>query len=357
LFDVGDDGGALQGVETRPVPLATVFAIALDAAAVASSVALATAAAHKRIDRGLALGIILGIAVAIVVAVLRSTPGTRPGESARLLVPEVVIIAFSLASLPLALALSAHRSPGKLTVALAGLVAIIIAARITLLSRRVEEFRRVQAGRVAELARLALHDPLTGLPNRTLLEDRLAMALAAQRRQGTTLAVLFCDLDRFKQINDTLGHVTGDAVLLTMAERLRQAVRSTDTVSRLGGDEFVILCPDLSGESELNEVVERVMGILGEPMTVGSLQLEMSGSVGVAAVAPDAPPVSLTQLLRDADAAMYRAKAEGRNRWARLVPGRVTEGERRRYARIRDTAPDPSWGLPLPPPASSAEGI
>src|SRR5262249_54043132 len=99
--------------------------------------------------------------------------------------------------------------------------------------------------------------------------DRLAMAMAGQRRTGGILAVLFCDLDRFKVVNDSLGHDMGDAVLVVMAERLSGAVRATDTVSRLGGDEFVLVCPDLKSEAELIEVVERLLGLMAQPIEVG----------------------------------------------------------------------------------------
>jgi diguanylate cyclase (GGDEF)-like protein len=159
------------------------------------------------------------------------------------------------------------------------MVAVALALRMALLTRRAGQFGRAQAGRVAELTRRALHDPLTGLPNRTLLEDRLAMALAGQRRTGSVLGVLFCDLDHFKVVNDSYGHDTGDDVLVTMAQRLTHAVRATDTVSRLGGDEFVVLCPDLAGQNELTEVVERIVALLSVPMEIGGRELTVSGSV------------------------------------------------------------------------------
>ena len=211
------------------------------------------------------------------------------------------------------------RSTGGMVV-LASVVVLAVGLRMALLTRHADLFGRAQAGRVAVLSRLALHDPLTGLPNRTLLEDRLAMAVAGQRRSGSVLAVLFCDLDKFKLINDTVGHEAGDAVLVVIAERLRRAVRATDTVSRLGGDEFVVLCPDLKGEDELIEVVERLLTLISEPMEVAGHQVVVSCSVGVSVVRSGAAPTSLADLVREADAAMYRAKANGRNRWERLDP-------------------------------------
>ncbi len=221
-------------------------------------------------------------------------------------------------------------------------MAVALACRMALLTRRADQYGRVQAGRVAQLTRLALHDPLTGLPNRTLLEDRLAMALAGQRRTGSVLAVLFCDLDHFKVVNDTIGHDAGDEVLVVTARRLTSAVRATDTVSRLGGDEFVVLCPDLSSELELTELLERILALLVEPMLVEGRELVLSGSVGVAVVrAGSSHPNSLADLLREADAAMYRAKANGRNRWERLPLEPPTE-VRPRYVGVRPGHRDPA---------------
>jgi diguanylate cyclase (GGDEF)-like protein len=216
---------------------------------------------------------------------------------------------------------------------------------MALLTRRADLFGRAQAGRVAQLHQMALHDALTGLPNRTQLEDRLAMAVASQRRSGSVLAVLFCDLDRFKVINDTVGHEAGDAVLVVIADRLRRAVRATDTVSRLGGDEFVVLCPDLTGEEELTEVVERLLALMSEPMEVAGHEVVVSGSVGVSVVRGGNAPSSLADLVREADAAMYRAKANGRNRWARLDPEPEPEAPERRYLRVSGDTPDASWAL------------
>jgi diguanylate cyclase (GGDEF)-like protein len=119
-------------------------------------------------------------------------------------------------------------------------------------------------------------------------------------------------------------------VLIATAERLKGAVRATDTVSRLGGDEFVVVCPDLKGEDELVEVVERLLALLSEPITVAGHEVSVSGSVGVSVVRAGSAPSSLADLVREADAAMYRAKANGRNGWARLE----SEPERR-YERLR----------------------
>jgi diguanylate cyclase (GGDEF)-like protein len=260
-------------------------------------------------------------------------PNARPGTTGRLLGRELIVLNLALVSLPTAFALALDNGLTGTIVLFSSIVVVALGLRMALLTRRADLSGRVQAGRVAELGRMALHDPLTGLPNRTLLEDRLAMAIAGQRRGGGVLAVLFCDLDRFKLVNDSLGHDSGDAVLLVIAERLRRTVRATDTVSRLGGDEFVVVCPDLKGDEELVEVVERLLAVLTEPMEITGHEVVVSGSVGVSLVQPGSPARSLSDLVREADAAMYQAKANGRNGWARLEP--EPQPWSRRYRRVR----------------------
>ncbi|HET8672901.1 MAG TPA: diguanylate cyclase, partial [Thermoleophilaceae bacterium] len=160
----------------------------------------------------------------------------------------------------------------------------------------------------------ALHDPLTGLPNRDLFRDRLQHALARARRRDTTLAVLFLDLDNFKYVNDTLGHEAGDELLRLLAPRLSDAIRAGDTLARFGGDEFVVLCEDIAGEREAVEIAERVRRCFATPVTLaGGGTQHVSASIGVALPSEghDVPD----SLLRDADAAMYRAKQRGRARF------------------------------------------
>jgi diguanylate cyclase (GGDEF)-like protein/PAS domain S-box-containing protein len=159
------------------------------------------------------------------------------------------------------------------------------------------------------LERQALHDPLTKLPNRLLLMDRARQALARLRRSNGPIALLFIDLDRFKAINDNLGHAVGDHLLISVAERLEEMLRDSDTVARLGGDEFVILAEDLDSDAEALAVAERVLHALEEPFVVGSAEVSMLASVGVSiSHDPEAEP---EDLLREADVAMYRAKGSG----------------------------------------------
>jgi diguanylate cyclase (GGDEF)-like protein/PAS domain S-box-containing protein len=159
------------------------------------------------------------------------------------------------------------------------------------------------------LERQALHDPLTKLPNRLLLMDRARQALARLHRSHGLVALLFVDLDRFKAINDNLGHALGDHLLISVADRLATTMRDSDTVARLGGDEFVILAEDLESDAEAVNVAERVLHALEEPFVVGSAEVSMLASVGVS-VSHD-PTTDAEDLLREADVAMYRAKRAG----------------------------------------------
>jgi diguanylate cyclase (GGDEF)-like protein/PAS domain S-box-containing protein len=159
------------------------------------------------------------------------------------------------------------------------------------------------------LERQALHDPLTRLPNRLLLMDRARQALARVHRSEGVVAMLFVDLDKFKAVNDNLGHDVGDRLLVAISERLAELMRDSDTVARLGGDEFVILAEDVDGETEALALGARVLDALEDPFPVGSAEVSMLASVGIAVARdPDTDPESM---LREADLAMYRAKGDG----------------------------------------------
>ncbi len=165
----------------------------------------------------------------------------------------------------------------------------------------------------AKLEHQALHDALTGLPNRVLFLERLRQALARLGRHPSNTAVLFLDIDRFKVINDSLGHDFGDHLLMAMGERLRQVLRPHDTVSRFGGDELALLCEGIDDEHHAITIAERVAGALREPLVINGRELTVSSSIGIA-LATDAN-TDAERLMADADAAMYRAKELGRGRY------------------------------------------
>ena len=159
---------------------------------------------------------------------------------------------------------------------------------------------------------MALHDALTGLPNRTLLLDRLDHALARRGRHPAKVGVLFIDIDRFKALNDSLGHGAGDELLTEVARRLAGASRPDDTVARFGGDEFVVLCEDLDSDLDAATLARRLAEVVAAPMTIEGQSLTTTLSIGIAVTGPDGTETS-SALLRDADAAMYRAKDGGRD--------------------------------------------
>jgi diguanylate cyclase (GGDEF)-like protein/PAS domain S-box-containing protein len=163
----------------------------------------------------------------------------------------------------------------------------------------------------AELAHRALHDPLTGLPNRSLFADRTERAIARVRRHGGMVSILFIDIDRFKLVNDGLGHDVGDEVLCEAGRRLRGAARDEDTVARLGGDEFTILCEDTDTEG-CRTLAERVLDAFALPFTIGDHEFDLGVSIGIRTA--DAGAESADALVRDADVALYRAKELGRGR-------------------------------------------
>jgi len=164
----------------------------------------------------------------------------------------------------------------------------------------------------------AYRDPLTGLPNRASLVDRIELELAHARRQETGLALLFLDLDGFKAINDTRGHAAGDALLVGAANHLKNALREGDTVARLGGDEFTVLLPGIATQSVAVSVVEKILEALERPVHYEGELLRVSASIGVALYPRDAS--SAADLLQRADDAMYQAKSSGGHRWSSLEP-------------------------------------
>ena len=215
------------------------------------------------------------------------------------------------------------------------------------LEQRVEErtleLARVNAGLQAEAAErhladqrvvhMAHHDALTGLPNRTLFADRVGQAIARAHRRDGKIAVLFLDLDRFKNVNDSLGHAIGDLLLTAVAERLTKCLRDEDTAARLGGDEFIISLPDVADGGEAARVAGRILAELAKPFTIGDHQLHADGSIGIALYPTDGDTAET--LMRNADTAMYHAKESGRSNY-QFFSAQMTERVSRRLSTETD---------------------
>jgi diguanylate cyclase (GGDEF)-like protein len=165
----------------------------------------------------------------------------------------------------------------------------------------------------AQLQHYALHDALTGLANRVLFFDRVNTAVAAAQRKGNAFALLYLDLDDFKPINDTYGHEAGDLALQTVAERLSDCVRESDTVARLGGDEFVVLVHDTLDESAANTVAEKIIAVIAQPLPLEGCSHRIGCSIGIALYPHHGTDAD--SVMRQADAAMYGAKRLGKNRY------------------------------------------
>jgi diguanylate cyclase (GGDEF)-like protein len=202
--------------------------------------------------------------------------------------------------------------------AFALLAAILAGGTLVVRTRQLEQNIEHRKQAESRIRHLAYHDALTDLPNRTLLEDRLATALAQAHRKSRMLALLYLDLDRFKRVNDTIGHGLGDRVLQSVADRLTDIVRESDTVGRVGGDEFTILLPEVSRVQDAVEVADRVLEGLKEPLTIEGRELHTTISMGVAIYPTDAEEADT--LLRNAAIAMYRTKEQGGDNYQLYAP-------------------------------------
>lgn len=202
----------------------------------------------------------------------------------------------------------------ELTALIAGIaISVLLGLLVFSLGTSRERARRLVRLRTEQLHYQALHDALTGLPNRTLLLDRIAQMLVRNRRRNTTGAVMFLDLDDFKNVNDTLGHNAGDRLLVEVAARLTSVVRSADTIGRMGGDEFIVLLDSTSPEATPELVAERLLEVMRQPfeLSADTPPLKVNVSIGIAAGDRD----SAIDMLHDADLALYQAKASGKNRY------------------------------------------
>lgn len=179
-----------------------------------------------------------------------------------------------------------------------------------------------------QLRHRLLHDPLTGLPNRMLLDDRLKQAAAGSSRSGTSAGVLFLDLDRFKSVNDSFGHHVGDLLLVAVADRIQDILRPGDTLARLAGDEFVVICENLTDPAQAQEVAARIVTALARPFPLETEEVTIGVSIGIAPV--DAASGRATEALADADTAMYAAKQGGGGRFRTVNSGLQVTADRRR---------------------------
>lgn len=209
----------------------------------------------------------------------------------------------------------------------------------------------------AELDRIAHYDPLTGLPNRRLLSDRLGQAILRSSRDGVSLAVCYLDLDGFKMINDKYGHSAGDALLVGVTASLRQVLRAEDTLSRLGGDEFVLLLVDISSPDECTLILNRVMAAVCSSVKIDGVWVAVSASVGVCLYPDD--NVDADTLLRHADQAMYLAKQSGKNRYHLFDPesDRKAQVHRKYLDRLRVALEDQEFVLHYQPKVDLVTGV
>ena len=210
----------------------------------------------------------------------------------------------------------------RFTVYLASLafvdVMLYVALAMGLVIWLLEEERQATMDAAARIERIAYHDSLTGLPNRQLFLNQLGMALHHAKRNDTMAAVLFLDLDRFKIVNDSLGHAAGDTLLQTIAERIKLTIRGEDSVTRLGGDEFAVLATEVYGPEDAVLLAERIIAAVKKPIIVDGQELFVTTSLGISLYPADA--TNAEALLKTADSAMYRAKAQGRDLVERYVP-------------------------------------
>jgi diguanylate cyclase (GGDEF)-like protein len=210
-------------------------------------------------------------------------------------------------------------------VALTSTVAVVLV--MSFLFKSIVDLVAELEAREANAQHQALHDGLTGLANRALLEDRLGQALHRHRRSGEQVALLMLDLDHFKQVNDTLGHPAGDELVRQVGTRLRALLRDTDTVARIGGDEFAIVQARPKGEADVRRLCERIIETIREPFQLGEREARVGVSIGAVFASEDAS--SATELLRHADITMYRAKAAGRECYRMFTEAMDADVQRR----------------------------
>lgn len=269
---------------------------------------------------------VIGYQSASVERVFGYLPATLVGTNIRRMLAEADVAAFNALLnqamqhpyQPIVGEVAVWRSDGELRPAEVTMTSLLpdpSVRGIVLNTRDIGDRRQLER----ELLHQAFHDPLTGLANRSLFRDRVEHALEQFPRRRRPLSVIFIDLDGFKSVNDSLGHAAGDALLVSVADRLLACVRPGDTVARLGGDEFAMLIEEVEHEGEPVELADRILGLLRGPVVVDGNQVFVGGSLGIATTSTGLE--SSGELLRNADLAMYRAKAAGKNGYQRYEPG------------------------------------
>lgn len=253
---------------------------------------------------GVILLLLVGLALSVIVRRLVSRPLFEMGQAASQIAG---------GNLEVALPNRYHHELGRFAAEFTGMAQRLRARDLSLNERTRELEAEVAERKEAErrMAHMATHDALTGLANRTLLNDRAQQAISLAARTGELVAVLFIDLDNFKHINDTLGHDAGDDVLMRVAGRMAELRRKSDTLCRLGGDEFVLLLPNIAHQDDAVRVARNVIASLTQPMAIDGLDYFLTPSIGIATFPSNG--LDAADLLRNADIAMYRAKAAGKN--------------------------------------------
>jgi diguanylate cyclase (GGDEF)-like protein len=230
--------------------------------------------------------------------------------------------------------------------------------------RQVETLEQVVSARTQgletankQLRHLATHDALTGLPNRVLMDDRISQCIVLAERQGQTFAVVLLDLDRFKLVNDSLGHRAGDELLKEVAQRLKSVVRDVDTVARLGGDEFVLIVTPSPEREGPQQVAKRIIDVMQAPVRIAGIEIHTSPSIGIAFYPQDA--TTIETLLANADAAMYCAKQRGRNNFQCFMPGMntATQEKVRMESDMRIALEQKQFELHYQPKVNTATGV
>ncbi len=212
---------------------------------------------------------------------------------------------------------------------------------------RTSETRRQKRLAEQEIRYRANFDSLTDLPNRTLMLDRLLQAMKQARRDGTGVLLMFLDLDHFKKVNDSMGHLAGDLLLRNVAERIVDCLRDTDTAARIGGDEFAIILPDAGHNAPADVIADKLLKALSKPFMLDSRQASISASIGITVFPDDGEEAEI--LLRNADHAMYKAKRAGRNAF-RVFTGdlKADTGEAPTTPAVHLFAPKKTWFRPIP---------